>query len=837
MAPKKRLTRKQLRRGIWLRGGAHYQLVLPRLLLLPLINIKMHASATEPAMLVTKAYTQEPRMPVELKCTRRFAGEGTFTCDSKDVEFFLAQTGGTALKFDGTDNVFTPKALAAGQTLFAEAKKPGEANLKLELSRPVGRTIIVETKLFLVELTLDICEPRAKAGKDPKVLDQPPKKKPKKSSSDKFYGGRPLPLQDSQHQQERAMLIVQPVKPASFRGKLVLERINDEVELFTDEEFVSGEAARPHHSVLDSDTIDAKGERFFVQAVKKSGSVLGTGYRLGLESVAKEGDIVKMTSVEAEVCSNVEETDLHIVERVPEKPARTPISKKFMPAPRIVGVKYDVELRAHLDLVKVKSQKWSTAAGNISLKKDTKEVVKLKATADSGAVDDVIIENLIETEHGKMKLMTKMTAVTVEIKSVGSGDSVTSTDDLNKIANPAACIILAGTDASDAKKVPIYKITKITPAAITFTDDDERISWWVIGGDGDYPGKAKFMATDAAKRGKKVQLHGTTKGDVLIEPYSGGYAFGMYRAHAVANHKVKFRVNRLLFAGDATATPVVPARAPTASVADAKKHMKVVNIYLRQAAIEMVPDDSAEVAKKTGNNKVGQAAQDPRVVSVNKVSDGYFDVTVDRARLVFGATNTNSLAGIRINCRNEVMSFAYIHSQSSAGALATALLCPVNHAPKARADPPRAYTKSTYTLKDKGTPSSSLIPKSGLPGDTPTGTVKLIVLFPDVGWEGSTPATRDDDLLWGVIVPTSSIDGSAGPHTKELAFGNTMAHEIGHVLGLGHRGLKTDPVTDGLALPSKENLMHPSEAPPTAQDIDIIQVKAIRFSEVLHRTP
>ena len=64
-----------------------------------------------------------------------------------------------------------------------------------------------------------------------------------------------------------------------------------------------------------------------------------------------------------------------------------------------------------------------------------------------------------------------------------------------------------------------------------------------------------------------------------------------------------------------------------------------------------------------------------------------------------------------------------------------------------------------------------------------------------------------------------------------------MAHELGHIFGLGHRGNTADGVTDGLALPSAENLMHPTQPPPTAENVDIIQVKAIRFSEALNRTP
>jgi hypothetical protein len=68
-----------------------------------------------------------------------------------------------------------------------------------------------------------------------------------------------------------------------------------------------------------------------------------------------------------------------------------------------------------------------------------------------------------------------------------------------------------------------------------------------------------------------------------------------------------------------------------------------------------------------------------------------------------------------------------------------------------------------------------------------------------------------------------------------LAYGNTLAHELGHVFGLGHRG--GGGVPDGLMIPANENLMHPTNPPPRAENIDIIQVKAMRFSEAFFRTP
>jgi hypothetical protein len=226
---KKRLTRRQLKKGVRLRGGSSHQLSVPPLMLLPFIEIALHPTLTDPAIVVKKPYTKQERLPLVLEVTRRFNGKGTFTCDSKDVEFFTAKTGGAPLKLDGNDNVFEPAALKKGVTLFTEAKKAGIAQLELALSGPTVKDRSVQTKLFLVELTLDICEPRTSSS-DPPALAQPPASKPSGDATDKFFGGRPLVLQDTAKQQERAVLVVRPVKPASFKGRLTLARTSDHVE-------------------------------------------------------------------------------------------------------------------------------------------------------------------------------------------------------------------------------------------------------------------------------------------------------------------------------------------------------------------------------------------------------------------------------------------------------------------------------------------------------------------------------------------------------------------------------------------------------------------------------
>lgn len=920
-------------------------------------------TATHVAVLVKRPYTAPSPTKITLKTDAGFDGTGLLTRSDAKINFKLKGSA-NFLKFDGTDNKFPGATLTAGIDIMAEGVTPsaamGDVLLTLTLnggSKKNGPP--AKIKLTSVQATLDICDPRVNATTDPVPLPTAAAAPAGAAKpNDKFYLGRPLPLQSATDPRidERAKLIVKDVKPAGFKGNLQLKLTNDQIKIFQLEQpgpKIAKEKAVKMPYAFPASAAAGKGLILFVEGAKASGGARLTGVTLGVQGLDGEADHVQITVCPTEIVSNRKPGDLKIAAQVPEKPERKTKST-YIVAPIIVGLEYPVELRPYIETAVPSAYNWTTASDKVVFTNATNQVVGLTAKKLSGALNDVELDLLLTTNVGKLLKKHILTCVQVTIDPITSGDDVKPTDNINLIKNPSGCVILTGADSSDKKAVPRYEITKILPD-LKWKAGDTRIAWWILGtdtkGNNKYDGNANFMNQDSAKYGTKVQVFGITTGDILIQPYSGGYGYGMIRAHVVPIQQVKYRVSRVFttrqnaipavpaqaavaaqaavpaFPGSGAipaqpavpnlpavaarpAVPAVPARAkhgPTQSHDEAKLHMKVSNIFLRQIGIEMIPDDSAQmtnavvaanpgspavaaqpavaarpatpavgaiaaqpavparpavpalpaipaVAAVPPNTKVGLPALDAKVVNATLVSQGHFDVEVNDVNFTFNSA-ANQIPAIQINARNEVISVAYIEQDPTLGTgvttLSTALRCPANHAPLTSARQPegspnqvgtaKAYATANFTLPDLGTPSTSLIPKTGIPPDTPAGNVKLIVLFPDVNWQAASPATRDVDLLWGIIVPTRNMDSAVkAPVTtakRRHMYGFVFAHEMGHILGLGHRGALANPVTDGIAIPPDKNIMRPFVNPPVTENFDIIQAKAIRFSEVMNRNP
>lgn len=929
---------------------------------MPKGNATPTLGANHVLVFVPRVYTAPDPITLTLKTTADFDGEGTFTRSKGEILKCTVKGKGSALTFLGGDIKFNGADPVKGVEIVVEALKPSESMGDVEATLTLtggtkknGKPATV--KLTALQATVDICEPRVNDATAPVALPTVNAKPASgTAATDKIFLGRPLPVQSDPKIDERAMLIVKDLKPADFKGSLELTVEHDDIELYAKEKQAKGEKPlQTPFGVSPAKISGGKTLTLFVEGRKPSTAAISTGVRLGLAKVNGAIDRVNITVCHTEIVSKLKPSDVKTVDVVPEKPERKTKST-FFAAPIIMGKDYEVEMQPFIETAVASGFKWTTPSDKITLTNDAVKIVKAKGTKLSAKQDDVDVEVLLTTNLGKLKKRHQMTVVHVEIDPVTSGDNVKHTDPLNLIKNPAGCVILSGADASDDKLVPRYEITKIEPD-LKWTDDDDRLSWWILGGDAKgnnkYDGKAKFMNTDKAKRGTKVNVVGGALGDILIQPYSGGYGYGMIRAHVVPIKKVKYRINRIFtkahtgqaavgplpgfpeqapqppFPGGGGVAPqpgvpalpkvdprppqpLIPARsahAPTSSHAEAAIHIKIANIFLRQVGVSMIPDDSAEVARPTiaaspdfpavaaqpqvlaqpptpavgglapqpavlrrpaipqrphipavapsvANNKIGLAALDNKVVNVTLVQTGHFDVEVNDRKLTFNSA-ADQVSAIRINARNEVINVAYIEQDPTFGTgtvtLSTALLCPANHAPTSKARQPeatpsqnaaggaKAYSTANYTLDDLGTPSSSLIPKTGIPPDTPAAKVSLFVLFPDVEWQPLSPATRDVDLLWGIVVPTRNMDSAPkAPKTQDKTrhiYGFVFAHEMGHILGLGHRGAVANPVTDGLALPADKNIMRPFVKPPETENFDIIQVKATRFSELMARNP
>lgn len=477
----------------------------------------------------------------------------------------------------------------------------------------------------------------------------------------------------------------------------------------------------------------------------------------------------------------------------------------------------------------------------------------------------------------------------MEIYPVGTLTAIQWQDPVNKLVNPSTIVMYADDSVTD-NTVTIIEISRYQPTNLNISEDDDRVVWNI---DNSLGGDAKFYKGD--NKGKRVRVYGTRAGEIVLEADYGWINKAKFRALVAPIQQIKFRVSRL-----STNT-----FQPTPTISDIKKHIRIANIYLRQAGIKLVPSDNRELASGAGNPKAGDPgipaappfpalpSNDPLIDSISMVEKGYFEVKLKDTPVGNNLVRTsgalaNEEAAIRINAVNEIINISYCF-QLGASVLGACRLSPVNHgaAPAGapgpglpRPAPSAAAIAGTHTISDSGTPSTSWVSPNGLPagslptpappvpagasatrtaglatrdgpvasaaiGADPTGVpagAVTMTLFPcrydrssptlaatgspmPYMWQPASPANRDLTLQWGLV-----MDGQA--HSL-LEFGNTLAHELGHFFGLRHR---RGGGPDNLVWPQWENLMDGSSPAPDCEDLDILQAKAVHFSEILFRT-
>ena len=251
-------------------------------------------------------------------------------------------------------------------------------------------------------------------------------------------------------------------------------------------------------------------------------------------------------------------------------------------------------------------------------------------------------------------------------------------------------------------------------------------------------------------------------------------------AYVVKEKVLKYRVN--LLAGT--------TKQGTLANAEQALHMvRVANYYLRQVGIRLEAD--MDTTTSDGANAVSGMP-------------GYFTATVDD-KMVDGVVANGDLAdqAAAINYRAKVVQINFIGTLSGSKEAGDTVANPGNSKGK--------ELSMEYRITVDENPANH--------------TMKLL---PAQSVTGKTD-------LWGILI--SNQAGDPKDAYDQSIFGNTIAHEIGHLLCLAHREPPAgDPIPDGLNKPHNENLMDTglTDMPPfgpTAEDLDLIQLIAMRASK------
>lgn len=382
----------------------------------------------------------------------------------------------------------------------------------------------------------------------------------------------------------------------------------------------------------------------------------------------------------------------------------------------------------------------------------------------------------------------------------------------NSLVNPALIPAISTTLTDFQDRVARIRITQFRPKDL----DLSKLIWKAA------TANIKFWhnsrSVNEVKGGREIKAYGVLAGgddeEGKIEVYwdgPGEEKLAVYRAWVGKRKQIVTRGN-IIKCSEATIGGVA-IQNPTFTDADVKKHIDYTNLLLWQMGIELVLDTDATTYQNAELKQQG-------IFEVSNPENHTFNVVKNR-----------SIVAPMLNSRKGVFNLVYLHSCA--------------HKPNLLGSATdRRYSEASTEVTLAGSPSTSWVRPSGVFPDDPGGSVAMETMGPSSARDvAQKPLCGDgaiDDLCACLITQNDRItNGSV-----------TLAHELGHVIGLHHRGNGAGGVDGG----SRDKVNHMAGPRNTqghpfiencmtygsddvAQDFDMIQIMHVRNHKLLQGAP
>lgn len=388
-----------------------------------------------------------------------------------------------------------------------------------------------------------------------------------------------------------------------------------------------------------------------------------------------------------------------------------------------------------------------------------------------------------------------------------------ATTRLNGLVNPSLIPVISPASPRFANECARIRITQYRPFGpggldlnkIIWRAASPNIKFWAGGS-----GKSEV------KGGQEVNAYGVLAGDKDEEgkievrwDSEGTPLLAVFRAWVGPPKYVWMRAN-IIKCSSATDPGGTPVLNPTCTPDDIKKHVAFSNILLWQMGIRLAMDTD-----KTAYN------------GATRKEEGIFEVT-SADNYTFNVVKDDKMVAPMLNSRGDVFNLVYLHSCAGSPTL-------LGRATDRCLSEPEAEVQLPFG----GNPSDSWVRPTGVFPDDDAKAIKMKRMGPsNLRADAQKPLCGDSAIAKLCACLITQLDDVANGSV-------TMAHELGHVIGLMHRGSGGNEVkgsTDGvnhLAGPRKgfghpwnENCMtYGTDS--EAQDFDMTQTMVARSHKLV----